>query len=160
MDFHILGHSPKMIRKIGLIDEDSKEVFSDKLNMIFLDLCTMQYDSFEKCKNQLEQWLFLIKNLETMNEKPKDYPAFDELFEAADLSHLANEEVVSYSQSRMKLEDDRLGMAYFGEQKRKEGETKMLQNVVKKLRDYGMSISEISSTLGYNDTYIASLDKS
>ena len=107
-----------------------------------------------------------------MNEKPKDYPVFDELFEAADLSHLANEEVVSYSQSRMKLEDDRLGMAYFGEQKRmegikegtkkgiKEGETKMLQNVVKKLRDYGMSISEISSTLGYNDTYIASLDKS
>ena len=95
-----------------------------------------------------------------MNEKPKDYPIFDELFEAADLSHLANEEVVSYSQSRMKLEDDRLGMAYFGEQKRKEGETKMLQNVVKKLRDYGMSISEISSTLGYNDTYIASLDKS
>ena len=68
----------------------------------------------------------------------------------------------------MKLEDDRLGMAYFGEQKRMEGriegiqecETKMLQNVVKKLRDYGMSISEISSTLGYNDTYIASLDKS
>ena len=103
-----------------------------------------------------------------MNEKPKDYPIFDELFEAADLSHLANEEVVSYSQSRMKLEDDRLGMAYFGEQKRiegriegiQEGETKMLQNVIKKLRDYGMSISEISSTLGYNDTYIASLDKS
>ncbi|MDE6247163.1 MAG: Rpn family recombination-promoting nuclease/putative transposase [Muribaculaceae bacterium] len=172
MDFHILGHSPKMVRKIGLIDEDSKEVFSDKLNMIFLDLCTMQYDSFEKCKNQLEQWLFLIKNLETMNEKPKDYPIFDELFEAADLSHLANEEVVSYSQSRMKLEDDRLGMAYFGEQKRiegrkegriegiQEGETKMLQNIVKKLRDCGMSISEISSKLGYNDTYIASLDKS
>ena len=99
-----------------------------------------------------------------MNEKPKDYPIFDELFEAADLSHLANEEVVSYSQSRMKLEDDRLGMAYFGEQKRmegiKEGETKMLQNIVTKLRDCGMSISDIASTLGYNDSYIASLDRS
>ncbi len=69
-------------------------------------------------------------------------PIFDDLFEAADLSHLVNEEVVTYGQSRMKLEDDRLGMEYYGKIQRKEGikegENRMLKDIVKKLIDCGM----------------------
>lgn len=50
-----------------------------------------------------------------MESKPKGYPEFDELFEAADMSHLANEEVVAYSQSRQKILDDREGVRQWGE---------------------------------------------
>lgn len=63
----------------------------------------------------MERWLFLFKNIENMESKPKGYPEFDELFEAADMSHLANEEVVAYSQSRQKILDDREGVRQWGE---------------------------------------------
>ncbi len=63
----------------------------------------------------MERWLFLFKNIENMESKPKGYPEFDELFEAADMSHLANEEVVAYSQSRQKILDDREGVWQWGE---------------------------------------------
>ena len=96
-----------------------------------------------------------------MKEKPKEYPMFDQLFEVADLSHLANEEVVTYSESRMKLEDDRKGVEYYGQIQRmegiKEGEKRMLKDNVKKLLDFGMSVTDIAKMLGYSDSFIASL---
>lgn len=58
--------------------------------------------------------LFFLPKV-TNSRKPKGYPEFDELFEAADMSHLANEEVVAYSQSRQKILDDREGVRQWGE---------------------------------------------
>lgn len=143
------------------MDEESHEPFSDRLNMVFLDLAALRRRSLGECENQVERWFFLIKNLENMKEKPKEYPMFDQLFEVADLSHLANEEVVTYSESRMKLEDDRKGVEYYGQIQRmegiKEGEKRMLKDNVKKLLDFGMSVTDIAKMLGYSDSFIASL---
>lgn len=75
----------------------------------------MDRKTFEECETDVERWLFLFKNIENMESKPKGYPEFDELFEAADMSHLANEEVVAYSQSRQKILDDREGVRQWGE---------------------------------------------
>lgn len=75
----------------------------------------MYRKTFEECETDVERWLFLFKNIENMESKPKGYPEFDELFEAADMSHLANEEVVAYSQSRQKILDDREGVRQWGE---------------------------------------------
>ncbi|MDE5842800.1 MAG: hypothetical protein K2H35_03580, partial [Muribaculaceae bacterium] len=74
----------------------------------------MACKSLEECSNPLEEWMYLIKNLENMENKPKNYPMYDDLFDAADITHLAADDVVSYANSRQKMLDDQEGMAYYG----------------------------------------------
>ena len=104
-----------------------------------------------------------------MEKRPEEYPMYDELFDAADMSYLSNEEMVSYGQSRMKLEDDREGLLYYGEQQlkkgieqgkkegikegikegKKEGELSMLRNIIQMLKNKGMSLKEVVATLDF-----------
>lgn len=168
MNFHLVDKAPQLIRRITLMDEDTKEPFSDRLNMIFFDLSSMTRRSLKTCKNDLERRLYLLKNMEKMTNKPKEYSIYDDLFDAADLGHLTNEEVVSYGQSRMKLEDDREGLHYYGRmehqkgveegEKRgleqglkeglKEGQRLMLKGIIEGLKNKGMSLKEVIAILG------------
>lgn len=99
-----------------------------------------------------------------MESKPKGYPEFDELFEAADMSHLANEEVVAYSQSRQKILDDREGVRQWGEIVREEaldegrkegleigleqGRKNAFASIIANMRNKGLSLEAIAEMLG------------
>lgn len=165
MDFHLVGHKPELIRRVGLEDIDRHEPFSDKLKMIYLDLKLMIRKSLQECKNPVEEWLYLIKNIENMNEKPKDYPMYDDLFDAADISHLAAEDVVSYGNSLRKMLDDQEGVNYYGRQQRDEGRAEgraegaleVLESLAKKFRSQGMSVQEIANLLDSDTKTIESL---
>ncbi len=132
MNFHLVDAPPRLIRRISLIDEQTHEIFSDKLHMIFFDLKMMKRKSLETCKNDIERRLFLIKNMEKMEERPKQYPMYDDMFEAADMTYLSNEEVVTYNASKMKLEDDRQGLLYYGEQQHRKGVEEGMEKGIEK----------------------------
>ncbi len=169
MNFHLVDLPPKLIRRVSLMDEKTHEMFSDRLHMIFFDLKEMKRRSLKTCRNDIERRLYLLKNMEKMEKRPKEYPMYDELFDAADISYLSNEEVVSYGQSRMKLEDDREGLLYYGEQQlkkgiekgiekgrkegikegKKEGEQSMLKGIIRMLRNKGMSLKDVIETLDF-----------
>ncbi len=177
MNFHLVDTDPRLIRRISLIDEQSHEIFSDKLHMIFFDLKMMKRKSLNTCKNDIERRLFLIKNMEKMKERPKDYPIYDELFEAADMSYLTNEEVVSYNESKMKLEDDHEGMLHYGQQQlqkgmekgmekgmakgmakgMEKGEKNMLHKIIQKLKKKGMTLKEVIDALDFPKSEIEML---
>ncbi|MDE6558312.1 MAG: hypothetical protein K2K29_00300, partial [Muribaculaceae bacterium] len=109
------------------------------------------------------------KNMEKMEEKDKNFPMYDELFDAADMIHLSNEDVVSYGQSRMKLEDDREGLLYYGEQQlrkgiekgiekgKKEGERNMLKVIIGQLKASGMTLKQVIATLDFPQSEIEML---
>ena len=100
-----------------------------------------------------------------MESKPKGYPEFDELFEAADMSHLANEEVVAYSQSRQKILDDREGVRQWGEivreealeEGRNEGRKDAYSSIIGNMRSKGMSLEAIADLLGLSHDEVNSL---
>lgn len=164
MDFHLCGHTPVPFREVGLYDFTCGERFSYRLNNYFLDLTMMDRKTFEECETDVERWLFLFKNIENMESKPKGYPEFDELFEAADMSHLANEEVVAYSQSRQKILDDREGVRQWGEIVREEaldegrkegleigleqGRKNAFASIIANMRNKGLSLEAIAEMLG------------
>ncbi len=152
MGFNMIDQTPALCRRVSLMDEDRHELFSNKLKLIFLDLKEMTKNSLEECLNPIEEWLFLIKNMENMKDKPNNYPTYDELFEAADLSSMANEDVVSYSQSRRKMQDDMEGMAYFGrmqrEEGREEGRLSTLIEKAKQAKEMGLPDDIIKSLFG------------
>lgn len=112
-----------------------------------------------------------------MESKPKGYPEFDELFEAADMSHLANEEVVAYSKSRQKILDDREDVRQWGEIVReealkegfmeaykeefmegyKEGRKDVYTSVIGNMRSKGMSLDTIADMLGLSHDEVSAL---
>lgn len=104
-----------------------------------------------------------------MESKPKGYPEFDELFEAADMSHPANEEVEAYSQSRQKILDDREGVRQWGEIVREEaleegrkkghheGRKDAYTSIIGNMRSKGMSLEAIADLLGLSHDEVNSL---
>lgn len=91
-----------------------------------------------------------------MKEKNPEYAEFDELFDAADITYLAAEDVIPYSQSRMKLREEEESLMYYGELQRKEGikegESRTIKGIVERLKEKGMSLSEIANIIGYSNT--------
>lgn len=55
--------------------------------------------------------------MEKMKSRPKKYPEFYGLFDAADTSSMCCEDVVDYSKSRQRMLDEREGVLYYGEEK-------------------------------------------
>lgn len=104
-----------------------------------------------------------------MESKPKGYPEFDELFEAADMSHLANEEYVAYSQSRQKILDDREGVRQWGEivreealeegrmEGRMEGRKDAYSSIIGTMRGKGLSLETIADMLGLSHDEVSAL---
>lgn len=116
---------------------------------------------------------FLFKNIENMESKPKGYPELDELFEAADMSHLANEEYVAYSQSRQKILDDREGVRQWGEivreealeegrnegrvEGRMEGRKGAYASIIGTMRGKCLSLETIADMLGLSHDEVSAL---
>lgn len=173
MGSHLPYHEPRLVRKISFMDEDTGELFSDKIHMVFLDLKCMNRKSLLECVDNVERYLFLVKNMEQMKGKVKDYPMFDDLFDAADIGDLAEDQLIAYSQSRLKLEEDREALEYEVARERtkalsegraeglkegmKEGERNILSSIISHLKSQGSSIQQIAATLGRPEAEIAML---
>lgn len=173
MGSHLAYHEPRLVRRISFMDEDTRELFSDKIHMVFLDLKCMHRKCFRECRDDVERYLFLVKNMENMKGKEKDYPMFDDLFDAADIGDLAEDQLIAYSQSRLKLEDDREALEYEVAKERtkalvegraegmregiKEGEKNLLSSIISHLKAQGSTIQQIAATLGRPEAEIAML---
>lgn len=173
MGSHLAYHTPRLVRKISFMDEDTKEIFSDRMHMVFLDLKCMHRKTLQECRNNVERYLFLVKNMENMKGKEKEYPMFDDLFDAATIADLAEDQYIAYSQSRLKLEDDREALEYEVAQERtkalsegraegraegiKEGERNLLSSIISHLKSQGSTLQQIAATIGRPESEIAPL---
>ena len=126
-DFNFNHLPPKLVRDIMLIDRETGEALTDKLHIY---LCSLKEipQTWEKCKTELEQILFLIKNMESMDNTSLAYQEgnFTEIFDAARSNRLRDEEIVAYSQSLEKLRDTQLGIKYAADRASAEARAKAL----------------------------------
>lgn len=76
----------------------------------------------------------------------------------AGTSSMCCEDVVEYSKSRQRMLDEREGLLYYGEEQHKEGRMEGIRETVaasvNRLRAQGMSVSQISATLGISNEEI------
>lgn len=94
---------------------------------------------------------------------------FDDLFDAAAIADLAEDQYIAYSQSRLKLEDDREALEYEVAQERskaltegraegiKEGERNLLSSIISHLKSQGSTLQQIAATIGRPESEIAPL---
>jgi len=96
------GTSPFDVKTVAqLHNSQSKELFYDKLNLIFLEMPKFN-KSWQECETRFEKWLYLLKNLPLLDRMPEKLKEqiFTKLFEIAEISKMNAEEYRSYFQSR------------------------------------------------------------
>ena len=169
LDFNFSHLKPKLIRRVMLSDTESGEKLTDKVRIIFCSLPELPLRG-EECRTEIEQMLYLIKNMESMDRKSKAYTEgnYSEMFDAARSSELREEEVVYYSQSLEKLRETQRGIEYAAEEAarvaaekaerkgiakgraegRAEGRDETLREIVRFMLEQHTDIDFISKTTG------------
>lgn len=86
--------------EVKLVDMRTKEVFYDKLTLIYLEM-----PKFNKGESELEtmfdKWMFVLCNLGGLMERPVvlQERVFNRLFEAAEIARFSRKELVEYEDS-------------------------------------------------------------
>ena len=91
---------------VMLMDKKSKQVFSDKLRLVYLQLPLFEKEVAE-CENDFDRWIYVLKNMETIKRLPwaAQNSVFQKLAEIADVSSLTKEERLYYDVALRKYRD-------------------------------------------------------
>lgn len=86
---------------VKLMDEKTKKVFYDKLTFIYLEMPKFRKTIDELSGDMYEKWLFAIKNLNKLLERPAvlSEKVFLKLFETAEISKFTPDERRDYEES-------------------------------------------------------------
>ena len=86
--------------EVKLMDTRTKEVFYDKLTFIYLEMPKFN-KSEEELNGMFEKWLFVLRNLSRLMERPKALQEriFTKLFEAAEIAKFTKTEYDNYEES-------------------------------------------------------------
>ena len=106
LNFSPLDFKKQFRTDVVLAEKDTKEQFSDKLRMIYLQLPLFKKEA-EECENQVERWIYLLKNMETLNRLPwaAQSAVFKKLESIADVSAMTRAERLQYDEALKKYRD-------------------------------------------------------
>jgi predicted transposase/invertase (TIGR01784 family) len=130
------------------------EVFYDKLKFIYIEL-----PKFKKQEDELEthfdKWLYVFRHLSNLQDRPKKLQdrVFQKLFDAAEIAKFSPEERDAYEDSLKYYRD----LKNVVDTSREEGMIEGIEKIAKKMKEKGMSNSEISELTGLNDDEINDL---
>lgn len=168
--------------EVKLMDTRSKEVFYDKLTFIYLEMPKFN-KSEEELNGMFEKWLFVLRNLSRLMERPKALQEriFTKLFEAAEIAKFTKTEYDNYEESlkiyrdwkntidTAELKGEKKGFKK-GEKSgiekgrkeglekgRKEGAKKKAIEMAQSLKAKGVAISIIAECSGLSEEEINSL---
>ena len=157
-------------RKIMLMDVKTKEVFSDKLTYIYLELPKFQKEETE-LETMFDKWMYVLKNLSNLMSRPTSLQEriFERLFEQAEIAKYSREEQYGYEQSIKAYRDlnnavataeqtgKETGYKEGLEVGRKEGEHKAKVVMAQAMKRQGISIETIVAVSGLTEEEIKTL---
>lgn len=165
-DFNMSHLTPKLLHDVVLMDRDDKHPLTDKLHLL---LCSLREvpRRWEECRSELEQVLYLIKNMEHMNNTSLAYREgnFKEIFDAARSSRLNKDDIIPYRQSLEYLRDQQRAIEYAKEENFEKGMAKGMAKghekaqleMARKLKDMHMSDKDIMQVTGLSIEQISRL---
>ena len=164
-DFNFSHLSPKMVRDVMLTDRESGEPLTDKVHIL---LCSLKEvpGKWEECRTEMEYILFLIKNMELMDNTSLAYKEgrFAEIFEAARSNRLREEEKIAYSQSLEKLRDTQAGIRFAADRAREEGEARgkaeERRNSIRMMLSFGVSARQIAEKYDMTEEEVLKIGES
>ena len=162
LNFSPLDFKKQFRTDVVLAEKDTKEQFSDKLRMIYLQLPLFTKEA-DECENQVERWIYLLKNMETLNRLPwaAQSAVFKKLESIADVGGMPRAERLQYDEALKKyrytisvFEGVRLEGRMEGNA---EGRLEEKIAIARNLKSMGMSISDVSKATGLSEEGIKAL---
>ena len=91
---------------VVLAEKNTVDQFSDKLRMIYLQLPLFKKEA-DECENQVERWIYLLKNMETLSRLPwaAQSAVFKKLESIADVGAMSRDERLKYDEALRKYRD-------------------------------------------------------
>jgi predicted transposase/invertase (TIGR01784 family) len=134
---------------VAQLKDQNNQAFYDKLKFVYLEM-----PHFTKEENQLQtrldQWLYFIKNLDTLQSIPKIFKddVFKKAFNKAGIANFSEEEKEHYEESLKVFRDNKAVFDYAKNTSFDEGRIEEKFVVAKKLKDRGFSLKEIAEITG------------
>ena len=106
MNFHLEQGVEAMRRDIILANKETHKLFSDKMRFIFLELPSFKKEE-EECDNDFERWIYVLKNMETLNRLPfkAQKSVFKKLEQIVDIASMSKADRIKYDESIKKYRD-------------------------------------------------------
>lgn len=168
LDFEFDGGEPeKLEHRVKLIEEETQQVFYDKLSFIYLEIPKFQKPA-DELESDYERWLFAFKNLHRLREMPDKLESgvFRKLLELAEIAKMEPEERRSYENSLKDYWDLKSSMdTYFKEgiakgkaEGRLEGQLESKKEIARLMLADGKPIEEVMRYSGLSRTQVESLN--
>ena len=155
---------------VGLVDLESLQPFTDKMRLIYLQLPLFQKEA-DECENDFERWIYVLKNMETLNRLPwaAKSAVFQKLASISEVGALTREERHMYDHALKKYRDtlnvldgavqDGIaeGRAEGRVEGRAEGEQAKMIEIARNMKMMNMRIEDIAKATGLSETEIAEL---
>ena len=156
--------------EVQLLDNQTKEIFYDKLTFIYLEMPKFNKEE-EELNGMFEKWLFVLRNLSRLMERPKALQEriFTKLFEAAEIAKFTKVEYDNYEESlkvyrdwkntidtakKISWED---GHEKGKEEGREEGREEKAIEMARNLKAEGVSVDVIAKCSGLTEEQIDAL---
>ena len=153
LNFSPIDFKKQFRTDVVLAEKGTTEQFSDKLRMIFLQLPLFTKEA-DECENQVERWIYLLKNMETLNRLPwaAQSAVFQKLESIADVGGMTRAERLQYDEALKKYRDTISVFEGVRLEGRMEGNAEGLanekKNTVKRLLASGASVDIIAIATG------------
>jgi len=159
LDFEFSGGKPEKLRhRVQLIDNETHEVFYDKIHFIYLEIPKFN-KTLEELENDYERWLFAFKNLHRLREMPKELEEgiFKRLFELAEIARLEPQDRTFYEDSLKDYRDLKSAIDTSFKEGKAEGIAEGVLKVARKMIQAGAENAFIQAVTGLSEQEIESL---
>ncbi len=164
--FPDIASERRNLREVKLMDIATKEVFYDKLSLIYLEM-----PRFQKTEDQLDthfdKWLYILKNLHLLQNRPVKLQEriFEKLFKEAEIAQLSKEDMRTYENSLKTYWDNysvletakKEGRMEGIEQGKAQGFEDGIKKTAKKMLQKGITFEVIKEVTGLNDEELRQL---
>lgn len=144
-----------MQHSVKLCDVDTKEVFYDKLQFIYVEIA-----KFNKTEAELttlyDKWLYVLKNLGHIEKRPVALREriFTKLFEEAEIAKFSPTELKAYEDSRKAYRDIKNCIDTAHEEGVEQG--KLL--VAKNMKQLGVPLEIIANVTGFSEEFVRNIN--
>lgn len=141
---------------VKLTDQETKEVFYDKLTFIYLEMPKFN-KKVEELESRFDKWLFVLKNLHKLDRIPEKLKEniFMKLFEIAEISKFNQKEYQEYEDSLKYYRDLKNSLDTAKEEGRQEEKIEVAKNLLKS----GVDLGIIMNATGLTEEEINKLKK-
>lgn len=117
---------------VKLTEQETKEVFYDKLTFIYLEMPKFN-KTVEELETRFDKWFFIIKNLHKLDRIPEKLKEniFLQLFETAEISKFSQQEYQDYENSLKYYRDMKNSLDTAKEEGKIEGKIEVAKNALK-----------------------------